>query len=89
MTTFDETTYCPKCNEKGTIVREEPHRGGKIFNINCQNDKCMWFDTGWVVQTKSDGTIAERQAGPKQFEPLSAHQEAAAKALIAEVKDGA
>lgn len=88
MPTLDDAKHCPKCGQVGSIEMETKGRAGsKIYNVNCQNEICTWFETGWVVQVKADGTLAERQAGPKQFEKLNVYQEKAAQAIIDEVKE--
>lgn len=88
MATLEEATYCPKCKAQGKMVKETPgSRGGKVFVIHCQNEVCPWLGTGWVVQVKSDGTVAERQQGPKVYEHLSAADKRIAEKLLREVRD--
>lgn len=86
MATIEEATYCPKCGQQGIQVKQSPGpKGGKVFVIHCQNKLCTWLDTGWVVQVKSDGTVAERNKGPKQFEPLTNTDRRVAERMIREV----
>ena len=33
----------------------------KIHIFRCQNDRCSWFDTDWVVQQLEDGTVPVRE----------------------------
>lgn len=60
--TFEEAQRCPKCNNPGEI--EENHRRGPnnstIHLIWCRNPVCLWYNTNWVVQQMSDGTVPVR-----------------------------
>jgi hypothetical protein len=87
MATIEDASYCPKCSQQGIKVKESPGpKGGKVFVIHCQNEVCLWYQTGWVVQVASDGvTVAERNQGPKQFSPLTPTDKRIAEKLIREV----
>lgn len=89
LTSLEDATYCPKCGQQGVKVKETPGpKGGKIFVIHCQNAVCPWLDSGWVVQVKSDGTVAEREQGIKQFEKLTPTDKAVAEKILRGVTDG-
>lgn len=81
--TFEDAKNCPKCGSQGKVVRtDRTTDGGKLNVVHCQNDKCTWFNTGWTVQTKSDGTLYEREAGPKQFPSMDDRMKTVAQHII-------
>jgi len=81
MTTYEEATHCPRCGEAGREIKKEPGpRRSTIHAFICENERCRWYKTGWVVQELSDGSIPDAVTkGPKSFEPLSPDQEAYAR----------
>ena len=88
MATLEDAIRCPKCQENGKEVKRTPGpKGSRIYVFHCQKETCKWFGTGWTVQVKADGTVPERQKGPKQFEQLSVYDEAAAKRILDELKE--
>lgn len=82
--TFEEAKRCPRCDQPGEEVQTK-HLGrkGKAHVIHCKNEKCRWFNTGWVVQTDPDGNIPQREQGDrgqdKDYEARSEDQLAAQK----------
>src|SRR5436305_15045216 len=88
MVTVDEAARCPKCREVGKVVRSG--RGPQLStarNYQCENEMCRWFQTGWVVQIKADGTIPERSQGDKTFEPLDLAQRQAGQRMIEAIEE--
>jgi hypothetical protein len=81
---LEEASRCPKCKEQGAVsALVGGRRGSRVYTYTCQNDKCIWYNTGWVVQVNSDGTIPERPtAGPKQYPKPSQFSDAMAKRQI-------
>jgi len=68
MTTIDEAKRCPKCGNAGEESgNHRGPRGSRVYTFICKNETCRWFDTGWLVQVKPDGTIPEREPGEKEF----------------------
>jgi hypothetical protein len=68
VTTPEEAFLCPKCSKTGVEVKKtKGPQGSTIFNVNCDNPLCLWYETGWIVQIKADGTVAERKQGEKEF----------------------
>lgn len=71
MVTFEEASRCPKCNNIGTeTAKHNGPNGSTVHTITCMNTVCIWFETGWIIQRNSDGTIPVREASsraPKQF----------------------
>lgn len=69
--TIDEAKCCPRCSQAGeqTAVSSGP-RGSRIYNFACRNPICRWYNTGWIVQVKADGTIPIREPGEKEFGPM-------------------
>jgi hypothetical protein len=74
------------CKETGRLTRTTSDgRGGKIHSLVCQNDRCKWFDTGWLVQVLANGEVAERTKGDSEFPPLSAFAELRAAGYVAAI----
>lgn len=57
-------------------------KSSTIRTYICDNKRCAWYSTGWIVQLRKDGTIAERSQGEKDFQKLTPGQEAAARRYI-------
>jgi hypothetical protein len=77
MPSFVEAQHCPRCGEQG----EQTHRetvtdmslksfGSSVYTYTCRNERCRWFNTGWIIQVDKNGEIPVRQAGPKQFQDI-------------------
>ena len=59
-TTYDQARRCPKCNELGKEVgRRAGPRGSTFHTIRCENDRCSWSGTTYLVQVMADGSVAE------------------------------
>lgn len=83
MATIEEASRCPKCSEPGDHVNSTPAtKGAVVRNYYCRNARCNWFNTSWIVQVNADGSVPERKSGEKDFAPLTAGQEAMARAVI-------
>lgn len=82
--TYEEAKRCPKCKEPGEVTASKPAGlQGTLETVSCMNERCKWFETGWVIQVMPDGTIPVRaQNQPKQFHSFTAGQEANAKAFL-------
>jgi hypothetical protein len=63
---FEEAQRCPRCDVVGEITstRSGPDRS-KIHVLTCQNSRCSWFETDWVVQQLEDGTVPLRDTGSR------------------------
>lgn len=60
--TFEEAQRCPRCDVPGEIKETRPSANhSKLHIITCQNSRCVWFETDWVVQQLSDGTVPVRE----------------------------
>jgi hypothetical protein len=86
MPTYEEAKRCPKCKQPGRLKSvENPlvspedrtrfgiQRGAKVETYVCINERCRWFETGWVVQLNPDGSIPDRTqalAKDKQYPAL-------------------
>lgn len=59
-TTYEEAKRCPKCKTPGREAGSDPgpHRS-TLHKITCVNNRCSWFETVYVVQVNSDGTVPE------------------------------
>jgi hypothetical protein len=42
---------------------------GKIYNIRCKNEACIWYNTDWVVTVLSDGTVPVRDGNQEKTFP--------------------
>jgi hypothetical protein len=78
-TTFEEAKVCPKCSKPGEDAGASPSAKPdvKIHLIWCRSEDCEWYNTNWLVQVNSDGTVPEAysQIGPKSYPKLSAESE--------------
>lgn len=61
MTTYQEVSRCPKCDQPG-----KPTKGGRLagaprgsssIKFTCENERCRWNTTSWMVQVREDGTF--------------------------------
>jgi len=61
-TTLEDASHCPKCGNPGeerstvNLGREK----GQMHYFYCVTELCLWFDTPWMVQTRSDGLVPVR-----------------------------
>jgi len=66
MVTVKEAAYCPKCNELGIVVANKKlANGDDLTTYHCENRLCRWYRTGWVVQSDTNGHVAEREHGAR------------------------
>jgi hypothetical protein len=68
---YEEAKRCPRCKQTGLLVRthqNEPRPGAKIEVYQCDNELCITHRDRWIIQVNADGSIPQRQAGPKEFE---------------------
>lgn len=67
-TKFEQARRCPTCGNPGERIGiSDLGAGDKLHHFLCRNEVCRDFDTGWIVQVSSDGSIPERKPGPKQY----------------------
>jgi hypothetical protein len=68
MTTFEEAKRCPKCKVPGAEVNQRPGPlGSRVHSIECRNSRCRWYQTKWLVQIQSDGSIQEATEHEKRY----------------------
>lgn len=85
-TTYEEAKRCPKCKTPGKEVSSQPGaKRSTVYIINCVNELCTWYDTGWQVQVMEDGTIPIRKPSIKTTSPLSEDQKAFARRYLEDV----
>lgn len=72
MTTFEEAKRCPKCKQPGREVdTQRGSYGSTMHVIHCANKRCQWYETPYIVQVNSDGSIPEPSNDrPHQFPKL-------------------
>jgi Zn-finger nucleic acid-binding protein len=74
MATIEEASVCPKCGLTGEAEgapQPSAKPGITVITFKCKNNRCVWFDTGWLVQKNPDGSVPEPSdvpRGPKQFD---------------------
>lgn len=83
MPSMDEASRCPRCGEPGRLsgVRPGPRRSSTRTYV-CENERCRWFQTGWVISVASDGSIPERKKGDKEYPMLTEFEKANARAIL-------
>jgi hypothetical protein len=89
LSKYEQATYCPKCGNKGVLraTHQHPERpGAKVEVWACETELCTWGGTGWPIQIQPDGTIAERKAGPKQFQALTPGMETMARDYLQSIQ---
>lgn len=75
---LEKRRRCPKCDEPG---REEGIRPSgdftkKVMTMICENERCVWNSTGWVITLMLDGSLPPvdapevLRAKPKAFPVL-------------------
>lgn len=90
---FEVAQRCPKCDQPGEIMTTTPARDNsgrpcRIHRIRCQNNRCAWFETDWVVQQLEDGTVPVREGvGEKTFPAVPGMTQEKAQEQIATILD--
>lgn len=64
-TTHDSAKKCPKCGNYGTLVKEEKTLDlrYKGYVYTCENGRCTWAGTNWVVMVDEDGRVPMMDIG--------------------------
>lgn len=91
MANLDDALHCPKCKQPGNPVASHNSTGAKgqpvvVHSVKCENERCRWYDTTWIVQVNPDGTVPERKAGEKEFPALLPGHSAMAQRMIEDLK---
>jgi hypothetical protein len=74
VASIEEASKCPKCGLTGELSgapQQSAKPGVRVLTYKCKNDRCKWYDTGWLVQLNPDGSVPEPSEvprGPKQFD---------------------
>ena len=71
---FEDAQRCPRCDVPGEIMstrnaRDNKGKPTKIHILRCQNIRCSWFQTDWVVQQLEDGTVPIREGQEQKTFP--------------------
>jgi len=67
-TSFESASSCPKCSNAGKeISAQKSSRGSTVYVFACVTEVCRWYNTTWIVQINSDGSIPERRPGDREF----------------------
>jgi hypothetical protein len=63
-TTYERACRCPKCGSPGHARIKAPAPkaarlplGTQLHTVYCENKLCKWYNTCWVVQVNSDGSV--------------------------------
>jgi hypothetical protein len=105
LTTLEEASKCPRCDLTGevTSTRKAPKTtpdgdliiprvpdGAMVRTYECQNERCTWYGTGWVVQVNPDNTVPIRARGgrgsEKQFPVMSREQQAMGRRTLEQIQ---
>jgi hypothetical protein len=63
---LEEAARCPKCKKVGKFDGANALDDGGHLNVyKCDNSRCVWLNTGWVVQTDKRGAVYERAFGDR------------------------
>jgi hypothetical protein len=59
QTTFEQAKLCQRCGQPGMDVGTSPSKkpGVKVHSIRCDNERCVWYNTVWLVQVNQDGSV--------------------------------
>jgi hypothetical protein len=64
--TWAEASRCPKCATAGKVIHVNSRRdGSKLNTLLCENERCMWYSTTWIVQVRADGSIPTPEVRPR------------------------
>lgn len=86
---FEEATRCPKCGQVGyqassrNVKSQATGRRVTVYVYKCDNNLCLWYNTGWLVQPSGDGVVARgNQRGDNAFKALTPYEESRARAIL-------
>jgi len=70
-TKLDDAKLCPRCKLPGEETAKIPtrKRGTYALHMMCRNERCKWFNTGWLVQVNPDGTVPDPVDHKQSREP--------------------
>jgi len=59
--TWEEASRCPRDGQfQGKVTSRKPVQGGgQLITLICPEDNCKYHEMGWIVQTRSDGSIPD------------------------------
>ena len=92
-TTQATASKCPKCNNVGDVVTEQPTENPKIKGIvyQCNYKLCEWYNSRWIITVDEDGFVPTRDIGhtPKRFQlpPITPGQREQIKKTIERIDD--
>jgi hypothetical protein len=94
--TIEQAAHCPRCGEVGSIAKKEvkkhfiDHEWWDVYAYICPNDKCVWYNTGWLVSSNERGIVYQRPQGErgidKTFKKFSPDQMAMGRRMVEDVK---
>ena len=75
---LEKRKRCPKCDFAGREegIRPSSDLTKKVMTMICENERCVWFQTGWVITLMLDGSLPPvdapevLRAKPKAFPVL-------------------
>jgi hypothetical protein len=80
-TTFEQAQRCTFCLQPSSLVNVRPlPQGGKVHTFECKNERCSDNGGRRIIQTNPDGSLAQREQGPKTFAKLNHFSENARRA---------
>jgi hypothetical protein len=84
---YDAAKRCPKCEQPGNVRLIDPLLDGKgttLHHIYCENERCEWYNTPWIVQVNADGTVPpprDNTDTPKEYRGFEFHDEEAKRVI--------
>ena len=82
ITSMDEASRCPRCKNPGEETSRTKARSPRtrqmqtVITFTCRSERCVWFNTSWIVQVDEDGNIPLRKGkGEKQYPLLTPGQQ--------------
>lgn len=88
-TTIEEARRCPRCEQPSALQKKMRGKtpGQEVEIRICENERCKWFDTTWLVTINADGTIPVRQPGPKEFDIPAERMDTVGRHYIEQVQE--
>lgn len=92
--TVEQAAKCPKCGKPGRLNYSAKHTDDNgvdwdVVAYICDNELCIWLNTGWLVQSDKNGIVYQRDQGErgqdKQFERMSPDLKAAGRRYLEDI----
>jgi hypothetical protein len=54
---LEDVNDCQKCHVTGTVIDSRAIPGGTLVTLGCDNERCRWYKTHWIVELDGDGKV--------------------------------